>query len=162
MSLSIIERIRKIPIFFDLSQDIPRLQKIADKLKIQLHKAGNKIISEGDEGDTLYILNSGCVRILRNTLSQEQFALVNLNADQNIFFGEIALIDNDRRSATVMALTDCETLNLTRKNYLELCEEDPYIGFKITFQIALRLGASLRKSSKDMITMYQALLEEIN
>lgn len=102
------------------------------------------------------------MRILRNTLEKEEFALVNLNADQNIFFGEIALIDKDKRSATVMALTDCETLNLTRTNYFALCEEDTYIGFKITFQIALRLGASLRKSSHDMITMYQALFEEIS
>ncbi len=162
MNPTIIERIRQIPIFLDLSKDETRLKKIAEKLTTQKHKAGSQIICEGDEGDTLYILNSGSVRILRNTLDKELFALVNLNADQNIFFGEIALIDNDRRSATVTALTDCETLNFTRTNYLKLCEEDTYIGFKITFQIALRLGASLRKSSKDMITMYQALLEEIS
>lgn len=162
MNTTIIDRIRRIPIFADLAEDTVRLEKIAEKLKVQQYKKGCPIITEGEEGDTLYILNSGSVRILRNTLTSEQFALVNLSADQNIFFGEIALIDNDKRSATVIALTDCETLTLSRKNYLELCEEDTFIGYKITFQLALRLGASLRKSSKDMITMYQALLEEIS
>lgn len=162
MNMTIIDRIRQIPIFADISADTERLEKVAKRLKVQHHASGSAIIREGEEGDTLYILNSGSVRILRNTLSKEQFALVNLNAEANIFFGEIALIDNDRRSATVMALTDCETLVLSRKDYLALCEEDTYIGFKITFQLALRLGASLRKSSRDMITMYQALLEEIS
>lgn len=162
MNTAIIDRIRRIPIFQDISDDTVRLNKIADKLKVQKHKAGSAIITEGEEGDTLYILNSGSVRILRNTLSKEQFALVNLNADQNIFFGEIALIDDDKRSATVIALTDCETLTMTKKEFLDLCEEDTYIGFKITFQLALRLGASLRKSNRDLMTMYQALVEEIS
>ncbi len=157
----IIARIRNIPIFAGLTEDPARLDKIAARLETRRFEAGTAIISEGEEGDTLHILNAGRVRILRNTLAREQFALVNLEASQNVFFGEIALVDNDRRSATVIALTDCETLTLSRKNYLELCEEDPLIGFRITFQLALRLGASLRKSNQDMITMYQALLEEI-
>lgn len=162
MRADIIDRISRISIFRDVATDSNRLKKIADRLERQEHKAGSTIISEGEDGDELFILNSGSVRILRKTLSEEQYALVNLNAEGNVFFGEVALIDNDKRSASVMAITDCETLNLSRKNYLELCEDDPYLGFKITFQIALRLGASLRKSSKDMITMYQALLEEIS
>lgn len=155
------ERIRKIVIFSDFANDETRLARIAAKLKTRRHAAGSAIITEGEEGDTLYILNSGSVRILRNTLSGETFALVNLNADANVYFGEIALIDNDRRSATVTALTDCETLTLARADYLALCEEDPVIGYRLTFQLALKLGSALRKSNKDMITMYQALVDEI-
>lgn len=162
MISSIIHRIENIPIFKDLAGDTPRLEKIAGKLKSHHYKKGELIIKEGEEGDTLFILDSGSVRILRNTFSGEQFALVNLNADQNIFFGEIALIDRDKRSATVMAITDCDTYTLSRSDYLSLCEEDSLLGYKITFQLALRLGSSLRKSSRDMITMYQALLEEIS
>lgn len=161
MSDAAIERIRKIVIFSDFAKDEVRLARIAAKLKVKRHAAGSAIIAEGEEGDTLYILNSGNVRILRNTLSGETFALVNLNADANVYFGEIALIDNDRRSATVMALSDCETLTLARSDYLALCEEDPVIGYRLTFQLALKLGAALRKSNKDMIMMYQALVDEI-
>lgn len=161
MNESVIERLRKIAIFSDFERDEARLARIAAKLKTKRHEAGSAIISEGEEGDTLFVLNSGRVRILRNTLSGESFALVNLDADANVYFGEIALIDNDRRSATVMALTDCETLTLSRKDFLELCEEDPVIGYRLTFQLALKLGSALRKSNRDMITMYQALVEEI-
>ncbi|HNY20675.1 MAG TPA: cyclic nucleotide-binding domain-containing protein [Treponemataceae bacterium] len=131
-------------------------------LKRQTYNKGDPIITEGEEGDTLHILNRGSVRILRNTLDRESFALVNLDAGQSVFFGEIALIDSDRRSATVIALTDCETLTLSRQDYLSLCEEDPYIGYKITFRIATRIAESLRKSSSDLMTLYQALVEEIS
>lgn len=162
MSTDILDRLRNIPIFSSLADNRESLERVAAKLKKQSHEAGSAIISKGDEGDTLYILNSGRVRILRNTLSGEPFALVNLDADQNIFFGEVALIDHDVRSATVLAVSDCETLTLSRKDYLSLCEEDPVAGFRITFQIALRLSATMRKSSRDMITMYQALIDEIS
>ncbi len=161
MNEAIIERIRKIGIFSDFSSDRARLELIASKLKSRRHAAGSAIITEGEEGDTLFVLNAGSVRILRNTLEGDSFALVNLTADDNVYFGEIALIDSDRRSATVTALTDCETLTLSRGDYLSLCEEDTVIGYRLTFQLARKLGAALRKSNRDMITMYQALLEEI-
>jgi len=156
------ERLANISIFEDLADSSERIAKIERRLKVQTYKMGDPIITEGEEGDTLHILNRGSVRILRNTLESESFALVNLDAGQNVFFGEIALIDSDRRSATVIALTDCETLTLSRNDYLSLCEEDPYIGYKITFRIAMRMGESLRKSSRDLMTVYQALLDEIS
>ncbi len=156
------ERLANISIFEDIAGSDERIAKISRKLKRQSYKKGEPIISEGEEGDTLHILNHGSVRILRNTLDSESFALVNLDAGQNVFFGEIALIDSDRRSATVIALTDCETLTLSRQDYLSLCEEDPYIGYKITFRIAMRIAESLRKSSRDLMTLYQALVDEIS
>lgn len=161
MTTDIIDRLSNIAIFTDMADDTNRLQKIADRLTRQGYKAGQTIIKEGEEGDTLHILDKGQVRILRRTLDSEEFALVNLSADQHVFFGEIALIDNDRRSATVMAVTDCETLILKRRDYLELCDGDPVIGYRTAFRLASRLGTALRKANRDMITMYQALLDEI-
>lgn len=156
------ERLSNISIFEDLAGSSERIAKIGRMLKRQTYNKGDPIITEGEEGDILHILNRGSVRILRNTLDRESFALVNLDAGQSVFFGEIALIDSDRRSATVIALTDCETLTLSRQDYLSLCEEDPYIGYKITFRIATRIAESLRKSSSDLMTLYQALVEEIS
>jgi len=120
MNNDILERLRNISIFSDLSDRPESLKRIEQRLVLRTHAAGTPIIKEGEEGDTLYILNSGSVRILRNTLSGEPFALVNLRSDQNVFFGEIALIDHDVRSATVLAITDCETLTLSRRDYLSL------------------------------------------
>lgn len=77
------------------------------------------------------------------------------------FFGEIALIDNDKRSASVLALSDCRTLTLTGTDFLELCESDPILGYRVIFRIAKRLSASLRRSTMDILAIYQALLDEV-
>jgi len=61
MSTDILDRLRNIPIFSSLADN---RESLAAKLKKQSHEAGSAIISEGDEGDTLYILNSGRVHMI--------------------------------------------------------------------------------------------------
>ena len=157
----IVEKLRKIVLFDDFKGDQVRLSKVCNVIKYAKFKAGENIIKEGDLGDRLFILYDGSVRIMRKTLTDENYTVVILNSDLNIFFGEIALIDSDKRSATVYAETDCETLYLDRENYLKLCEEDPMMGYKITFQIAKRISASLRKMNQDVISLFQALVDEV-
>src|SRR5574344_2026840 len=103
----ILEHLVKLEIFSDFAKDTEDnkriLNKICGLLSVQEFKAGDEIIKEGDIGDTLYILFKGKVQVQRNTPSKERFAVVNLTSDMNVFFGEIALIDNDKRSASVVA-----------------------------------------------------------
>ena len=122
---------------------------------------GDQIITEGEVGDVLQILYDGEVQVLRNTPGKEQFAVINLHADQNVLFGEVALIDKDKRSASVVAITDCKTLALTGTDFLALCDEEPMLGYKAVFRIAKRLAGSLRRSTADILTLYEALLDEV-
>ena len=112
----IIEKLTKLEIFSDFTEkteDSTRiLKKICSSLEVKDFAKGEVIINEGDLGDTLYILHTGSVQVKRNTPGNEQFAVVNLSAEQNVFFGEVALIDSDRRSASVVALENCRTLCL--------------------------------------------------
>ena len=160
-----IEKLAKIEIFSDLSpsssEDKRILEDLASLLSEKKFKKGEMIIREGDMGDTLYILASGSVQILRNTLGDEKYAVVNLKAEQNVFFGEVALIDSDRRSASVMALEDCKTWVLTGKDYEKICEQEPRFGYLVTFRIAKRIASTLRNTNNDIITLYEALLDEV-
>ena len=160
-----IEKLSKIEIFSDLSpassEDKRILEDLASLLSEKKFKKGEMIIREGDMGDTLYILASGSVQILRNTLGDEKYAVVNLKAEQNVFFGEVALIDSDRRSASVMALEDCKTWVLTGKDYEKICEQEPRFGYLVTFRIAKRIASTLRNTNNDIITLYEALLDEV-
>ena len=160
-----IEKLSKIEIFSDLSpsssEDKRILEDLAALLSEKKFKKGEMIIREGDMGDTLYILASGSVQILRNTLGDEKYAVVNLKAEQNVFFGEVALIDSDRRSASVMALEDCKTWVLTGKDYEKICEQEPRFGYLVTFRIAKRIASTLRNTNNDIITLYEALLDEV-
>ena len=160
-----IEKLSKIEIFSDLSpsnsEDRKILEALANLLSEKKFKKGETIIREGDMGDCLYILAKGSVQILRNTMGDEKYAVVNLNASQNVFFGEVALIDSDKRSASVVALEDCKTWVLTGNNYEKICEKEPRFGYLVTLRIARRIAATLRKTNNDIITLYEALLDEV-
>ncbi len=165
-SPEILSRLAKLEIFSDYNsgskEDCLILEKVCKHLGQKDFAAGSIIINEGDVGEILYILYQGSVSVLQNTPSDERFAVVNLDAEQNVFFGEVALIDNDKRSASVIAQTDCKTLTLTRKDFLDLCEEEPRLGYKTCFKIAKRLAGSLRRSNADILTLYDALLDEVS
>ncbi len=162
----ILLRLTKIELFSDFSpledENNKRiLTELARVLAIENFKIGDEIIKEGQIGDTLYILYEGKVQVLRNTLANEPFAVVNLSAEQNVFFGEIALIDNDTRSASVKAITDCKALGLTGKDFRALCEKETVFGYRVMLRIAVRLAQSLRRSTTDSLTLFQALLDEV-
>ncbi len=162
----LLEKLTKTDLFQDFSEQTEEnsviLQEILSVLTLQHFSSGQNIITEGEEGFSVYILIEGDVRVLNTTPSKESFAVVNLSAEQHVSFGEIALIDNDKRSATVLALTDCKVLELTRDAYVKICEKNPLIGFRLTTRIARNVSASLRKVKKDTLVLYQALLEEID
>lgn len=162
----LLDKLSRLEIFSDFAEktdkNIEILEKVCSILTTKDFKAGERIITEGEMGDTLYILFKGTVQVMRNTPGNEQFAVVNLTTEQNVFFGEIALIDNDKRSASVVALTDCSTLILDGKKFLALCETEPLLGYKATYRIAKRIAGSLRRSTQDILTLYEALIDEVD
>jgi len=161
----LIEKISRLEIFsdFDIKDEGQKaiLQKVAVLLEPQTYSAGDAIIKEGDLGDSLYILYEGTVQVKRNTPGNEQFAVVNLNAEQNVFFGEVALVDKDTRSASVFALTNCKALRLDGEAFKNLCDAENLLGYHVMYRISRRIAASLRRSNKDMLTLYTALLDEV-
>ncbi len=161
----IISFLGRLEIFSAFAEDTPeniRLRERICSILTEENFAKNEmIIHEGEVGEKLYMLLEGTVQVIRSTMHNEQFAVKNLSADQHIFFGEVALIDKQERSASVKALSECKTLVLSACDFHTLCEAEPVLGHKAVYQIACRLAASLRESTKDVLTLYQALLEEI-
>jgi len=107
--------LKNIVLFKDFKDNADILEKINDLFTEFKAKKGEVIIREGEVGDELYIIKSGSVRIEKNTLQNEPYTVVVLNAEQNVFFGEIGLLLNDKRSATVVAEEDCSFL-MTNRN----------------------------------------------
>lgn len=161
----LINKLSKLEIFsdFDSSNDLHAeiLKNVCTLLEPQSFNAGDIIIKEGEIGDSLYILYEGKVQIRRNTPSNDQFAVVNLTTEQNVFFGEVALVDKDTRSASVIALENCKVLRLDGNAFNELCEKEPVLGYHVMYRISRRIASSLRRSNKEMLTLYEALLDEI-
>jgi len=98
-------------------------------------KAGSLIFREGDEARELFVIKSGQVRIQIGNRT-----ITELDADS--IFGEMALIDNQPRSATAIALTDVELVPVSEKQFLFLVSQTPYFALKVMRVLAQRLRAT--------------------
>ena len=100
-----------------------------------LFKAGNVIFREGDEARDLFVIKSGQVRIQIGNRT-----ITELGPDS--IFGEMALIDNEPRSATATAVTDVELVPVSEKQFLFLVSQTPYFALKVMRVLAKRLRAT--------------------
>ncbi len=157
------EAIKETTIFSDLDE-----QEVAEVLKITREKRFSKsetIMQEGQEGDSMYILVSGSVEISKtltmkmgeDDYTEKEKILTSFKAQDNVIFGEIAMIDRENRSASVMATTDCILLEIKRVDFLNLIEKKPQMGIKVLRKIAELLANRLRQSSQDIIRLTTAL-----
>ena len=157
----VIEKLSKIELFDAIKDDKESLSKLAHIVTWQQCKAGDEVLSEGTEGSELYILQKGTVRIIKRTLDKERYTIVSLKDDEDAFFGELALLDRAVRSASVIAETDCEFLVINREDFNQLGEEDPRLGLLVTRAIARELSKRLRQANRDMVLLFQALVEQV-
>ena len=157
----VIEKLKKIKLFHALEGDEQRLAKLASIVTWEQCKAGYEVISEGTDGSELYILYQGSVKVQKRTLDQELYTITTLNDHEDAFFGELALLDREVRSASVTAETDCEFLVISREDFNQLGEEDPRLGLLVTRAIGKELSKRLRKANRDMIILFEALVEQV-
>ena len=154
--------LKNIVLFEDYKEDKDVLRKIEELFVERKARKGDKIIKEGESGDELYIIKNGSVRIEKNTLQNEPYTVVQLTADQHVFFGEIGLLLHDTRSATVVAEENSTFLVTNRSKFLKFGEREPLVALKITRQIAQILAKRLQKTNQDVVTLFSALVTEID
>ena len=152
---------RRIYLFQDLEEE--EIKEVLNRTKPREFIAGAVIIQEGDPGDSLFIMYSGEVEITKQlTLvldedTPKERVMIRLNAENGVYFGEMALLENETRSATVTALTDCSLLELHQKDFLELIEAKPAMGVKLILRLAQVLSRHLRKTNQDVVKLTTAL-----
>ena len=156
--MNIIERLENVSLFNGIKNDKTALQKIAAIIKIENYPANTYIIKEGESGNKMFILDRGKVRVEKSTLANDTYTVVNLTDDMNAFFGEIALMDNDVRSASVYTLTDSECYVIKKDDFDKLCENNNNIGYYIIKEIAKSLSVNLRKMTIDRANLIHALV----
>ncbi len=159
----ILEKLKEVSYFSTYADNTEVISQIADLCSVRHFKSGKTIIREGEHGDELFIILNGEIDIVKRTLQDEEYTVTTLSSEMGgINVGELALIDNDQRSATVIAKTDCECLVITRRDFIKFGDEHPQIGLTITRAIASQLSTRLRKTNSDVITLFSALVEEIS
>ena len=114
------ELLRGMPLFSEVST--PQVQTLASMLIPESHPIGATIIRQGDPGDRFYLVKSGTVEISRHVEGAEEESTVG-RLGPGEYFGEIALLMNVPRTATVMAATAVELLSLERDPFEEMVKD---------------------------------------
>ena len=152
---------RKIFLFQDLEDR--EIEQVLDRASPREFPAGSEIIREGEPGDSMFIMISGEVEITKQlTLvldkdTPKERVMIRLKADDGVYFGEMSLLEQDTRSATVTALTDCHLLELNHQDFLELIRLDTAMGVKLMLHLAQLLSRHLRKTNQDVVKLTTAL-----
>lgn len=105
--------LEKVPLLKNLSSK--EKQQLADCLKTKTYQADDVIIREGDEGDDFYIVEEGEVICTKTRGGDELIVSDKMGTGQ--FFGELALMNNDKRAASVKALTQVTCLTVDRPTF---------------------------------------------
>ena len=134
---------------------------LAEVMEEKNFPAGTVILREGDSGDQMFLLLEGSVDVLKTTLFGEPYVTASLKDSYHCSFGEMALIDEGTRSATVRAKTDCRTLALSAEEFQRFCREYPAIGVELLMAVSATLVRNLRAENENLKIVYQALIEEI-
>lgn len=98
-------------------------------------KAGEVIIREGDAGAEFFVVKSGSVAIRHGNKTLQVLG-------EGEIFGEMALIDNEPRSASVVAETDVVVVPVGEKQFLFMTSEAPYFALNVMRVLAKRLRTS--------------------
>ncbi|MCK4578809.1 MAG: Crp/Fnr family transcriptional regulator [Candidatus Marinimicrobia bacterium] len=130
--------LREVPIFSELRDD--DLQTIMDMAVKRSFPKGKMIVIEEDQADTLYIIEKGSVKITRLNEDGREVILAILGSAE--FFGEMALLDGQGRSANVMALEDAVLYTLNRRDFLDVLNRFPSISIQLLREMAIRLRKS--------------------
>lgn len=113
------------------------LERLAKLTVVRQYKAGDVMVREGELGVAFYVVSKGRVEVVKGLGGQE---MVMATLGPGSFFGEMALFDNQVRSASVRAAVDCECLVLTRWDFnAELTAEGCQIATAMLTILARRI-----------------------
>jgi CRP/FNR family transcriptional regulator, cyclic AMP receptor protein len=116
-----IEALERIQLFSGLAP--ADLVRLADGLRTRRFRRGEVLFHQGDPGDSLFIVNSGAVKIVLPSEEGDEAILTTVRPGS--FFGELALLDDAPRSATAVAMEATETFVLRREPFRELIDTSP-------------------------------------
>ncbi len=130
------ERLRSITLFSKLDRDC--LQDVADQFHSEYYDPGQTVIYQGEEGDKFYLIVRGQVKVqVKDRNGIDHFIELLEDGDH---FGEMALLTNQPRNATIQTISPCLFLTMSRENLIHLIDHHP----EITEALKNRMDLSVR------------------
>ena len=119
------------------------IEKIKKYGKLKEFSSEEVIILQGEEGDKVYFLIDGKVKISIFTESGDEIILAILTPPN--FFGEMALFNNTGRSANVISLTNCKVIEVKKEDFLNFIKENVELTYLLLIEIINRLRLANKK-----------------
>lgn len=140
MSLDLeVDALRKVPLFRGIDETKLRLLAfISDRIGFQ---PGEHLCEQGDEGDTAFIILKGEADVQVRSNGQDQTVAI---ARQHSIVGEIAILCDVPRTATLVARTDMDVLSVSKDDFLKLLKEFPDMSLEVMRTLAQRLERTTR------------------
>jgi len=130
--------LRRVPVFTGLSDG--DLNAIAQVAVARRFESGEIVFFEGDSGDTCYVVRSGLARAIRGHPDGRSITLAHFAAGE--IFGELAMFDDEPRSATVDTIEPTEVIAIPGRDVQRLIRDYPEIAMKLITALAHRLRAT--------------------
>jgi len=130
-----IDTLRHVPLFESLDDETAR--KLCQLLESIDCKAKTSLFRAGDEGDAMYLIERGKVRICVQGTDGRDMTLTELGRGD--FFGEMALLDGQRRSADAIVAEDARLAVLSREHFLSFVRSSPDVALELLTAFANRL-----------------------
>ena len=139
----------RLPVFRTMS--LEALDELADVLEERVYTDGQVILSQGDEGDEMFLLEEGTVEIHKHQNDGDDFRI---NLEAPAVFGEMALVTHAARTATVRAAGTIRCLRLERLDFNRMVAQDPMVAVFLTESVGQRLleADSIQEVGKYVIT----------
>lgn len=141
--------LKSVELFKSLNDD--EIKIVSKGLKEKKFDANVKVFEENSTGDELYIIKKGKVEI---TLTRDESVLVLAELGEYSFFGEMALLTEKERSATVTTVEPCNFYILKRNTLLSLIDSHPRIAANILMALAEVLSSRIARTNDNLETYF--------
>jgi CRP/FNR family transcriptional regulator len=142
----------RVPVFEELTED--DLRRVAEVSVPRAFGAGDVVFREGDDSDTCYVVQSGHARALREHPDGRQITLATFGPGD--IFGELAMFDDERRSATVEAIDALEVIGILGPDMRRLMREHPDIAVQLSIALGRRLRAANERLARQSFQTVQS------
>jgi CRP/FNR family transcriptional regulator len=142
----------QVPVFETLAEaDLARVGEVAVPRRFEAHRV---IFREGDQSDTCYVVRSGHARAVREHPDGRTLSLAHFGPGD--IFGELAMFDDERRSATVETLDEVEAIAILGKDMRRLLREHPDLAVKLVISLGRRLREANERLARQSFQTVQS------
>ena len=153
----VVELLGRVPVFETLGPD--DLARVSEVAVPRSFSPGQIIFREGDDSDTCYIVADGHARALREHSDGRTIALARFGPGD--IFGELAMFDDEKRSATVEAMDELSAFAVMSTDMRRLMREHPDIAVKLVTSLGRRLRAANERLARQSFQTVQSRVASV-